>query len=399
MAIDKKRALVLLGAGASIEFGVPATLKFTEIIEAGVLGDAWVQDQQGDKAYRTIKRRLKRYLKNPGIVHFEHIYHCAHELLHMRKPSVGAADEFRPILAPFLRDTSGTSAEGLTALLGKMIEVIYTEVSSRCTAPACSTRPFAEFLESVAATYTTRIYTTNYDDFALQAKPDLYTGYLPSGERETRFDEDGFWQRWERPAVFYLHGSVHMSYSHNPGAERFADLMWFEDRDEARKSAGFTGSQLRRMDGTGVLRTPIITGLDKLSRIQQRPLPYFYAALTRDVMQADLIYVIGAGLGDLHLNSLLEEARSRPDPAPLLFVDWWKGGFPATHTRPDRKEIEMFHTLRIHIGGDAPPHSWQGGWKVSAGRTAAVWDGGFQAFLSKPAEHEAVLSALRHRRS
>jgi hypothetical protein len=38
-------------------------------------------------------------------------------------------------------------------------------------------------------------------------------------------------------------------------------------------------------------------GLDKLSRMQQRPLPYFYAALTRDVMEADLLYVIGSGLG------------------------------------------------------------------------------------------------------
>jgi hypothetical protein len=112
-----------------------------------------------------------------------------------------------------------------------------------------------------------------------------------------------------------------MSYSHEPGQGRFADLVWFDDPDEAQKSASFSGSGLRRMDGSEVLRTPIITGLDKLSRIQQRPLPYFYAALMRDVMEADVLYVIGAGLGDLHLVSLLEEARSRSHRAPLLFID------------------------------------------------------------------------------
>lgn len=68
MTKPKERALIILGAGASIEYGVPATVKFTDIIEAAVMSDPWVQNQQGDVAYQTIKRRLKRYLHNPGIV-------------------------------------------------------------------------------------------------------------------------------------------------------------------------------------------------------------------------------------------------------------------------------------------------------------------------------------------
>jgi NAD-dependent SIR2 family protein deacetylase len=316
-----KRAVILLGAGASLEFGVPSTLEFSDIIEKKVLNDAWVQSQGGDVAYRTIKRRLKRYLKDPGVVHFEHIYHCAHELLYLQKPTTGAVDEFRPVLVPFLKDTSGTTKNGLRALVGKIIEVIYAEVVRCCAVPACPLQPFEAFFQACAATHTTRVYTTNYDDFALQACPGLYTGYLRSGAKETRFDDEGFWRRWDDPALFYLHGSVHMSYSHEPGQGRFADLVWFDDPDEAQKSASFSGSGLRRMDGSEVLRTPIITGLDKLSRIQQRPLPYFYAALMRDVMEADVLYVIGAGLGDLHLVSLLEEARSRSHRAPLLFID------------------------------------------------------------------------------
>jgi hypothetical protein len=39
---------------------------------------------------------LETYLENPGIVHFEHIYHCAHELISTLAPTAGAADEFRP---------------------------------------------------------------------------------------------------------------------------------------------------------------------------------------------------------------------------------------------------------------------------------------------------------------
>jgi hypothetical protein len=240
-----KRSVILLGAGASVEFGVPSTPKFSDIIEKKVLNDAWVQSQGGDAAYRTIKRRLKHYLKDPGVVHFEQIYHCAHELLYLQKPTTGAADEFRPVLVPFLKDTSGTTRSGLQALVGKIIEVIYAEVVRCCAVPACSLQPFEAFLKTHAETHTTRVYTTNYDDFALQR----------SGAKETRFDDEGFWRRWDDPALFYLHGSVHMSYSHKPGQGRFADLVWFEDPHEAEKSASFSGSGLRRMDGSEVLRS------------------------------------------------------------------------------------------------------------------------------------------------
>lgn len=396
MTKSKERALLILGAGGSIEYGVPATLKFTDIIETAITADPWVQAQQGDAAYRTIKRRLKRYLHNPGIVHFEQIYHCAHELIHLKRPHPSAVDEYRPVLVPFLKDTSKTTEAGLKALIGKMTEVIFAEVVKRCSAPACSLDPFERFLSGLEKRGVPRAYTTNYDDFALQAKPTLYTGYERKGAKETEFDVDGFWKRWGDPCLLFLHGSIHMSYSHSPGSTRFADLVWFDDPREAQKTANFAGSGVRRMDGSEVFRTPIVTGLDKLSRLQQRPLPYLYAGLTRDVMEADVIYVIGAGLGDLHLNTLLAEARSRTNPAPLMFVDWWEGGFDPD--ADDRKSIEMFHALRIHVGGGGvPPPKRIGDWLISDDGRSAIWSSGFQRFLDEPLQHEAVRKALKRR--
>jgi hypothetical protein len=215
MTKPKERALIILGAGASIEYGVPATIKFTDIIEAAVMSDPWVQNQKGDVAYQTIKRRLRRYLHNPGIVHFEQIYHCAHEFIYLQRPNKSAVDEFRPILVPFLKDTSKTTGTGLRSLVGKITEIIYNEIVTRCAAPACSVDPFEAFLTGLEATSVPRIYTTNYDDFALQAKPTLYTGYDRKGSKETGFDFDRFWGRWNDSSLFHLHGSVHMSYSHD----------------------------------------------------------------------------------------------------------------------------------------------------------------------------------------
>jgi hypothetical protein len=82
-----KRAVVVFGAGASVEYGAPSTGSLTHAIDGSVIADAGM---------KLVKAGLETYLENPGIVHFEHTYHCAHELISTFAPTAGAADEFRP---------------------------------------------------------------------------------------------------------------------------------------------------------------------------------------------------------------------------------------------------------------------------------------------------------------
>ena len=91
-----KRAVVLFGAGASFDYMVPMTDPLTNTIEREVMGDPWMKKSGGAAAFAKIKATLKTYLQKPGIVNFEHIYHCAHELIFTFPPTTGAFDEFRP---------------------------------------------------------------------------------------------------------------------------------------------------------------------------------------------------------------------------------------------------------------------------------------------------------------
>jgi hypothetical protein len=189
---------------------------------------------------------------------------------------------------------------------------------------------------------------------------------------------------------------VHMGFLHPPAAD-IGELGWFDDRAEARRHAMFHGGDEQRMDGSGFRRTSIITGLDKLSRLQQRPLSHFYSALARDTMLCDVIYVIGSGLADLHLNNWLHEARSRRPRTPILFIDLWKGGFGAEISKLNTKLIRLFHSLKIEINNQSPGYSPAPGWTVSNDRTAAVWDRGFQEFLNAEATLTQVLGELTFR--
>lgn len=389
-----KRALVLLGAGAAIDFGAPSTMKLTDIIEKTVMADRVMQMTGGDGAFQTIKTGLTGYLNKPGIVHFEQIYHCAHELLFATPPTVGAYDEFKPIMQPFLADRTGLKEAALKALCGKIVEVIYCELAARSAAPAWDLRPLADFVNGLRANHVTRVYTTNYDDFPLQAVPDLYTGYGSTIRDGARwFDIDTFWDQQDRTALLHLHGSVHMGFPRTPGAD-MGELTWFDDRAEALKHAFFSGSSPSRMDGTYTLRTSVVTGLEKLSRVQARPLSHYYSALAIDAMRADIIYVIGSGLADLHLNTWLAEARARSPKPPLLFVDYNPGTLKdGSYFSNDRKVIELFHRLQVHVNGSMRGNI-AGDWLVTQDRTAAVWDRGFRAFLEEPGQHAHVLSLI-----
>jgi hypothetical protein len=141
--------LVLLGAGASAEYKAPTTDQLTAAIEREIMGDPWMKTTGGDVAFATINTRLKAYLHRPGIVNFEHIYHCVHELIFAFPPTPGAVDEFRPLLFPFLDNTSGIPQDALQALVKKMAEVIFAEVSATCDKNPLSLRPLADFVTSL----------------------------------------------------------------------------------------------------------------------------------------------------------------------------------------------------------------------------------------------------------
>ncbi len=398
MGKRKKRALVLAGAGASLEFGAPSTAKLTQLVEARVMADDWMKCCGGDGAYREIRAMLAGYLQGgASAVTFEHIYHCAHELLFTFQPDPRAVDEFRPILVPFIERRFSADEEALRALVGRMAEFIYAELSTVCDRPARNLGPLAGFIAGLRQDHVARIYTTNYDDFLLQAAPDLYTGFARAASRDPkRFDARSFWQTVDDDCAFHLHGSVHLGFPVPPKRDaELGALYWFDDRAAALKHASFTGTGGRRMDGSEVTRTAVVTGLEKLSRLQQQPFSHYYASMARDALAADIIYVIGCGLVDLHLNTWLGDARSaRPRP-PLILVDSWDDGFlHATAFEFDRKSIEMLHGLRMlvnhHYGGDA----YGSGWILAKDRTCAVWDKGFLAFLSAPDELEHVLGEL-----
>ena len=402
MATDrKKRTLVLVGAGASLDFGVPSVADLTKSIGQKVAADAWMREVGGDTAYRVIYDTLSTYLQGGACaVNFEHVFHCAHELLFTFEPAPSTVNEYRPILQPFISRRIEMDKRSLGELVRHMTKFIFDEVSAACEGPKADLGLITSFLDRLRNDHVVRVYTTNYDDLLLQAAPDFYTGFDPKPSSDAKiFDRHAFWRATDVDCICHLHGSVHLAFSNDPKPSADADLgdlHWFDDRSDALSRSLYYGSGERRMDGSQIVRTALITGLDKLSRLQQRPLAHYYASMAADTMKADIIYVIGYGLGDLHLNTWLAETRRMKPTPPLVLVDWWHESFlQNTAFESSRKTAEMVHTLHMlvnydYYGGDR----YGSGWTLSKDRSCAIWDKGFLAFLSTPGELYHVLEEL-----
>jgi hypothetical protein len=182
----KKRAVVLIGAGASVEYGAPSTKTITEEIEKQIAADDLMKSMGVERAFQVIKSRLISYLYDPGIVHFEQIYHVAHELISICPPTPGAVDEFRPLLNPFIDNTSNIGCDVARMLCDKIAKIIYEAFSRASDHPSLSLATLTQFVDRLRSEFVTRIYTTNYDDFIFQAAPDLYTGFSSIPSRDPK---------------------------------------------------------------------------------------------------------------------------------------------------------------------------------------------------------------------
>lgn len=393
----KKRAVVIVGAGASVEYGVPVTIGLGQLIEEAIHANDFCKQVGGAAVYTEIKDELEKYYSSEVEAHFERIYHVLHELLAL-DVTPGAVPKFLPVMLPFLSRSKVYDNMALRAACDFIVTFIYNYISSICSKPKCSVKALEDFFIKMSKHYTPRVYSTNYDDFIEQATGGrLFTGFTDRHGDHFDFSPVSYWSNWDQPGLFHLHGSVHMGFPHE--GHEIGDIVWYRSREDAARNAKFSGSGLSRMDGTQLDRSVILTGLDKLGRIQQSPYVAYYAGLSRDVQEADVIFVLGSGLADLHLNICLREARrARPD-LPILFVGYWGedayGLINAIRFDYGDREISLFHDLRIDLYNLTESQFKAGdGWVITSDAKAAVWASGFQSFLQDSAALQSTMEKL-----
>ncbi len=442
LLVKKKKLLVLLGAGASVEQGMPSVKCLNEAVTKWAADyaasrrsgqDARYAKFTGADFYRLLHENRENY--NAGL----NAEHCAvvdartapnfervMGDLHLLMNAVLA----RPCGDPFLRFLAGGKAFGdlqiepdceqtdatksRTAYLAVENQLGHLYEKLARYVRAASIR-FEERLASnvrdqnfdrcrkllggLSSAFDVGIYNLNYDTVALNALPSSFVGFDRSSGA---FCAPEVHQRDPWNFIYHLHGSVHHDITQPSNYMRDANfgrqIVW---RDKLDGQRGDVRDLITRSDGKRMLMTSLVAGGWKLDQLQLEPYLSFYSNLPRHAYMADAIVIAGYGFGDSHVNSVLENvlrAKSVSGERPPVVVLDYDASKQVLAKRNDAWISGLERTLRVSRATFCSAnHSSQPHWMelpaahpeavfekaIDDAAAVGVWTGGFCASAEK----------------
>jgi hypothetical protein len=407
----KKKLLVVLGAGSSVPCGIPGTAeidaKMSEWSKGWAVPLTHPKGSGGDGVFNDLWKFAEKYAarnlnRQLGLrINFEYILGEMTSLASWVSPS-----PFGNLLSEVVRDSSlrdGFTWPGVETgpyfrrqiiipQLAYLLDQLARFMRARSAGFDESSSSFATYRSLFAALrseFEVGIYSLNYDNLALRAWPDAFTGF--NGENFNA-RQVGARANWE--FIYHLHGSVHYSVG---GLPMQPAIEWKNDL-----AGEFVNSKELEVNMASkfvpIVPSALIAGGYKLDQILADPAQTFYSSLVRHVHQAEAVLLIGYSFGDAHINRALLNrfALSPYDPTgrpPAVVVT--KTGLPGeiigVRQSHELMAWEMVHAINTRfpfVGAQPPAPSLEtllneGRFEIDANLRAAVWHNGFLKLADK----------------
>lgn len=326
ITFKKDEVLVLLGAGASVDAGIPHSAEMVRQIE-----DALEKDWKDHKELYNYVRSAIFYADgirgtyaNNVAYNIERLVMSLDELArreeHPLYPFVGAWN-------PRLLQVAGSNFERVAPFRTKILEKLRHEwIEIQNYDKASYFRGLINFQKEL--NYPLRVFTLNYD---LCVERTYQAEY-----RE--FPERGF----DKANRFWTHELLEDA---DPGDKNFylyklhGSIDWVRDTDSGKLTFSDSTSKIKIDDGQ------IIFGLTyKLQYVD--PFLFLVYQLRRLSLEAKLILVVGYGFADEHINGILRQAL-RGSPDKRLIAVTWSGGPKADDEK--ERDFETFIKKQLDI--------------------------------------------------
>lgn len=305
VTFKKDEVLVLLGAGASVDAGIPHSAAMVRDIELAL-----------DREWREF-RDLYNYVRS-AIFYADGIRGTyANEVSYNIERLVASLDELSrreehplyPFIGawnPRLAQVAGADFGNVSKFKTKILEKLrheWIEISNYEKADYY--KGLINFQREL--NHPLRVFTLNYD---LCLEKVYHTEYKELPERG--FDKERFWSHElledaapdEKSLYLYkLHGSID----------------WFRDPINGRLTYSDSTSKIRVDDGELIFGTAY-----KLQYVD--PFLFLVYQLRRLSLEAKLLLVIGYGFGDEHINGILQQALRGGLEKRLIAVTWFGDG-------------------------------------------------------------------------
>lgn len=348
----KQKLLIIVGAGASIEFGMPSANAISDIFRSLKIKNI----KKDVDIYNHVEDKIQKYFdSNPknGLIkktNFEEVLYFLYFIdslytsnyknplsaliSHLDETSFFAEIKYKISELNF-SDIANLLIDYLLKYFRDMCKDIQRKYSDKISKVRC-------LLEELSEEYEIGIISLNYDDIFYQAKQNLFTGFNSEGEFKPLDVIDR--NKWD--FIYYLHGSVHFNMRIHK--TELHEIFWQEDLKVEFSQNSFGRSLNRTMEEVALPNSVIIAGYEKTNQMQRNPFRTYYSIFDKLVYKAAKFLVIGYGFGDIHVNnalSLIKENRKRN----VVIIDYSSNNQDPMAFRNDVFTYNLFKTIPVDV--------------------------------------------------
>jgi len=371
----KKKLLIINGAGASLEFGIPSVGAINIMMEEWsreiypLIADptkglyAWVREKLGEYSRPGHNNRME------NILNFENVLFTMQMLselekdkrlkhLNNRMNAFVSVEPLPEIQKYGLRQDS--NGDDLSTVHSTLIDRLLLHMREICKDLMSVKQAEVEYLRGMLGRlkeeFDLGVINLNYDNVILLAMPELRTGFDPAtGEFDRAEIYENAWN-----FCYHLHGSVHFDMKGH--AADMHRIYWNSDLHSSFAQNSGGRSQFFTGEGFWHLNSNIIAGLDKANQVLRQPFAQYFMQLDRLAYESDAILFCGYGFNDWHLNRIFPFIRSDSSKTrKVVVLDWASDTQDGLVSRHDGWSFGLFGTVPFNGNemGDGKPHSFE----------------------------------------
>lgn len=355
----KKKLLIIVGAGASIDFGLPSVSDIDKVLDRCASKIFPLDSDPTSNLYRHCRDAIQGYYATapkPMLrewVNFEEVLYQLNLLIpYLGDPNRrhGSNALLSSTILPEVRAYGDTrqfvNGSVLGTLTSTLMDALVDHFINACDqvnrTKQAELGELGQFLHDLRDRFEVGIITLNYDNVFTQAVSGLHTGFDAA---TGAFNPLSVLGRTDWGFIYHLHGSVHFAMTGT--AHHMHEISWTTTPVKGTAAHASVRNTQASIEGPTYPISPIVAGYGKTQQILRQPFRTYFAQTNRLVHEADSLLFLGYGFGDLHLNSIFSEIRSRH--RPVVLVDWAKEDEDPLPFRHDNWTYRLFGTL----GGDA----------------------------------------------